>query len=105
MYRRAPDGGGGTATLRSQCHPQWPTSPHRLRDREVDECGLRLDLGWVVRVGQLGVQEQAEVLVVLHLGGRSTEWLGWLQDEVAVHVDGYFTPGCQRRKNWALLKR
>mmetsp|Transcript_10037 Transcript_10037/g.27401 ORF Transcript_10037/g.27401 Transcript_10037/m.27401 type:complete len:250 (+) Transcript_10037:3448-4197(+) len=38
-----------------------------LRDSEVDERGLCLDLGGVVGVGQLGVQEQAEVLVVLHL--------------------------------------
>ena len=40
---------------------------HLLRHGEVDECGLCLDLRWVVGVGQLGVEEQAEVLVVLHL--------------------------------------
>ena len=36
-------------------------------DGEVDECGLGLHLGLVVRVGQFGLQDQSEGRVVLHL--------------------------------------
>ncbi|KAA6427767.1 MAG: hypothetical protein FRX49_02430 [Trebouxia sp. A1-2] len=38
-----------------------------LSDSEVDKGGLSLDLRGVVRVAQLGVEDQSEVLVVLHL--------------------------------------
>jgi hypothetical protein len=38
-----------------------------LRDGEVDERGLRLDLRRVVRVGHLGMQKQLEVFVVLNI--------------------------------------
>lgn len=38
-----------------------------LSDSEIDECGLSLNLRRVVRVAQLGVQNELEVLVVLHI--------------------------------------
>lgn len=44
-----------------------------LRDREVHQSRLGLDLGRVVRVGQLGVQEQTEVAMELNLERSDTE--------------------------------
>ena len=38
-----------------------------LSDSEVDEGGLSLDLRGVVGVAELGVEDQFEVLVVLHI--------------------------------------
>ena len=38
-----------------------------LSDSEIDERGLSLDLRRVVRVAQLGVQDELEVFVVLHI--------------------------------------
>ena len=38
-----------------------------LSDGEVDKSGLSLDLGRVVRVAELGVENKLEVLVVLHI--------------------------------------
>ena len=36
-------------------------------DGEVDECGLGLHLRLVMRIGQLGVQDETELGVILHL--------------------------------------
>jgi len=44
---------------------------HLLGHAEVDERGLRSDLRLVVRVGQLGLQVQPELAVVLHLRTRT----------------------------------
>mmetsp|Transcript_13357 Transcript_13357/g.32645 ORF Transcript_13357/g.32645 Transcript_13357/m.32645 type:complete len:547 (-) Transcript_13357:606-2246(-) len=65
-----------------------------LRHAEVDQCGLRVDLRLVVRVGQLGLQVQPELGVVLHLAVSD------LHDDVAALLDGQLADhGVQHRVN------
>jgi hypothetical protein len=56
--------------------------------REVDERGLGLDLGGVVRVGELGVQEQPEVRMELHLSAMALDH----DMSLRMFVDGMLRP-------------